>query len=421
MRYPIVFSLGILSTAVHVSPADSGRSVPVSPVQLPAATPLDVAEEQDPGLLEIARQFNPAMAFAIRDIWPVEVRYAWHEGSPLVARTEDGDGPAHEAAMVPGADLERVDWSRLPARTSDGRELRYYLDAPGDDRRDTPDGISRWRQRFRQIAQPGGDNAAPAASPYPPTQYVHAYWWNRAQGLLAIQYWFYYPFNEWVNHHEGDWEHIQIILKGASRVDADATWAPVGYHYFFHDFWTDATQVIRFAGDDPDEDHPLVYVGGQGEWFGHKGMQSGGSYPLPGRYPAAGFDVPWISPAEDTSRPQRFISAKEFRLILLPEPERLDAARSPELSWLRLRFYVGQRAVHENPIGVDGLCGRPPLQPAARTEWLGPARTLAWRGRVEPGRASREQYPWPETWNCAGAAQPGSCLTTVRPPVTRLQ
>ncbi len=32
------------------------------------------------------------------------------------------------------------------------------------------------------------------------------------QGKLALQYWFYYPFNDWNNKHESDWEMIQLVF-----------------------------------------------------------------------------------------------------------------------------------------------------------------------------------------------------------------
>jgi hypothetical protein len=409
LRHPVVFSLAVLTTAVHGSPA--GSSLAVGPAStLPAqVSPLDPAEEADPALLAIAGRFNPAMALPIREIWPVELRYAWHDGADLIARVE-GDDAAADRVAVPNRDLGRVDWSGLPARTAAGRDIRYYIDAPGDDRVDPRTGTTSWRQRFAAIAQPQGDGAAPVDSPYPPTQYVHAYWWNRAQGLLAIQYWFYYPYNEWVNHHEGDWEHVQIILQGSHRIDSQARFTSVAHHYFFHDFWTAAAQVLRFGGAAPDEDHALVYVGGHGELFGFSGAQSGGSYPLPARYPAAGFALPFISPDEDTSRPARFIAASDFRLVLLPEPSRLDARRSPELSWLRVPFYVGQRAVYNNPPGLGGLCGRPPLQPAARIEWLNPAPLALWPGQVVPVASFPAEFHWPSSWACAAGADPRTCL-----------
>ena len=373
-------------------------------------SPLSASEEADPALLQIARRFNPAMAMPIREIWPVELGYAWHDGADLMAHV-DGDDARDDRVAVRSADLQRVDWSRLPTQTDDGRAIRYYIDAPGDDGINPGTGKSHWRERFAAIAQPGGDLARPTDSPYRPTQYVHAYWWNRAKGLLALQYWFYYPYNEWVNHHEGDWEHIEIIVKGPAHIDAGARYTPVAHHYFFHDFWIAPTEVVRFAGTTPGEDHAMVHVGGQGTWFGYGGAFSGGSYPMPGRYPAAGFSTRWLSPEEDTSKAARFLAASEFQLIILPEPERLDVRRSPALSWLRLPFYVGQWRVHRNPPGMDDWVGRPPLQPAARSEWLTPAGKQLWRGEVAVERPNTGAH-WPASWKCAETVNPTSCLPT---------
>ena len=386
-------------------PARSELSSPLMAQARPS--PLDVAEENHPAARALARRFNPAMALPIREIWPVEVRYAWHDGADLIARTADGA----EQVAVPGSALSRSDWSNLPHQSVDGRPIHYYLDGPGDDRPSGPGGPSRWRQRFRQIAQPQGPDVSPTSSPYPPTQYAHLYWWNRERALLAVQYWFYYPFNEWVNHHEGDWECVQVVLAGANRLDDTRPWRPVGYQYFFHEFWIEPTRLVRLAGRAPGDDHPLVYVGGEASFFAWGGSFSGASYPLPARYRRAGFDNRWLSPDEDTSRPVRFLAPWDFQVILLPEPERLDAARFPELSWLRLPFYAGQRQVEINPPGYRTF-GRdhPPLQPAARPAWRRPPHTPPWRDAILPGAATASHAErWPRSWRCAHPEDPAAC------------
>ncbi|HEY0712045.1 MAG TPA: hypothetical protein VGF45_05190 [Polyangia bacterium] len=394
----VVLSLAIFSAALNTSVADSGT---------PSATSaLDEDEERCPTLMAIARKFNPAMALPIRDVWPVEVRYAWHDGSDLVAQAE---GDATPTTAVKSADLDRVDWSRLPHKTADGRALRYYIDAPGDDRPSDDPRRSRWRKRFAEITKATDASVSPAHSAYKPTQYVHAFWWNRKEGLLAIQYWFYYPFNEWVNHHEGDWEHIQIVLNGPSRIEPGANFVPVDYHYFFHEFQMSTKDVKRVASANPEGDHPVVYVGGRGDWFGYGGELSGGSYPQPGRYAGSAFSVSWLSPEEDTSQTERFLAASDFQLILLPEPSRLDAKKSPELSWLRLPFYAGQRSVYVNPPGFGGVSGRPPLQPAARADWGKPSRRAKWQGQPLPGVATTASLPG--GWACAVATNPRTCAT----------
>ena len=52
---------------------------------------------------------------------------------------------------------------------------------------------------------------------------------RRKPGRLALQYWFYYPFNDWNNKHETDWEFVQVVF-GADASDAlDAGPVAVGY------------------------------------------------------------------------------------------------------------------------------------------------------------------------------------------------
>jgi hypothetical protein len=387
----------VVSTAYHfplhgaaTSYAGGERDVaaPTRLVALARPEPLTAAEEAHPAALALARRFNPAMAFPIADVWPVEVRYAWHDGADLVARIEAaGRAPAQSTVAVASRDLGRTDWSGLPHQAPDGRAIRYYIDAPGDDRLDPVDGISGWRHRFRAIAQPRGPAAAPASSPYPPTQYAHVFWWNRARGLLGIQYWFYYPWNEWVNHHEADWEHITVVLAGPSSLSGHDPAGPefrvVGHQYFMHDTWMEPAEVERHGGADPREDHALVYVGGRGQLLGWGGSFSGASYPLPGRYPGAGFDPRLLAPDEEVGQPARTIAARDFQVILLPEPARLDARRRPELSWLRLPLHAGQRHVHVNPPGYQTF-GRdhPPVQPGVRGSWLEPPRSVPYADRL---------------------------------------
>ena len=53
-----------------------------------------------------------------------------------------------------------------------------------------------------------------------------------ANGLVAgyefiLQYWFYYPLNDGANKHEGDWEHIDVVIAPRSGVTALLTEADV--------------------------------------------------------------------------------------------------------------------------------------------------------------------------------------------------
>ena len=77
------------------------------------------------------------------------------------------------------------------------------------------------------------------------------------RGKIAIQYWFYYYANPWVNYHEGDWEMVQVVL------DSDETPLYAAYtHHLRHSkrWWSD----METSGD-----HPIVYVakGAHGNYF----------------------------------------------------------------------------------------------------------------------------------------------------------
>lgn len=365
-------------------------------------TPLAPDEERAPATAVLARRFNPAMAFVHEDVWPVSVDYAFAAGAPLVGRLrETADRPERTFVALTPEQLRRRDWGDLPASDADGRSIDYLVDGPGDDR--VQDGVSSWRRQFRriQLGLPEGVAAATLAAQslphdrarvrFAPTQYAHLFWWNRERGLLAIQYWFFYPYNEWINHHEGDWEHVNVILHGPGRLDGDdePRFRVAGYQFFFHRFAHEPDRVIRVAdARDSLADHVVVYVGGRSRFLAWTGIQSGGSYPLPARYPRTGGSVLHLRADDDVRGPVRFIAPREFDLVLLPEPERLDVGLHPELSWLRLSFFAGQPQVHDNPLALNGLSfGNTPRQPARQATWNAAWHPPEWpdRAEIDPG------------------------------------
>lgn len=363
------------------APAKAGRKAgvptlahtvlpPLTWRDLAAPTPLTAEEEASPAVAQLARRFNPGMALPTRDVWPVEVRYGWHDGSPLMARVVEPDGRVvREYEALSHERLANNDWGDLPTTDADGNKIHYNVDAPGDDR--VHGDVSGWRRRWRSIM--GGDAAtheSPRASDYQPTQYYHLFWFNREKGLLGIQYWFYYPYNEWINHHEGDWEHINVILRGPTRLEDRSTFRPVGYQFFFH-LWThEPQQVVRVRGADAREDHVVVYAGGRSRFLMWSGSTSGGSYPLPAVFPGAGGGLGRWRPSDDTTKPARYIRPEDFKLVMLPEPDRVDVGENPEIAWLRLSFFVGQARVYRNPLSLNGLSfGGVPQQPGRHSGW----------------------------------------------------
>jgi hypothetical protein len=92
---------------------------------------------------------------------------------------------------------------------------------------------------------------------YPPTTYAHISTQSDYPGTLALQYWFFYVYNDFNDKHEGDWEMIQLDFPAASAAAAlDTKPSEVGYSQ--HDgaeraTWGDAKLQIV------DGTHPVVY------------------------------------------------------------------------------------------------------------------------------------------------------------------
>lgn len=87
----------------------------------------------------------------------------------------------------------------------------------------------------------------------------------RDSGWIALQYWYFYHYDDWrtsfegVNDHEADWETISVFLYQ----DADGTYKPRWAVFSCHDFtgndlrrrWDDRAE-LELVGD-----HPVAYVG----------------------------------------------------------------------------------------------------------------------------------------------------------------
>lgn len=350
-------------------------------------SPLSAAEENSPAAAALARKHNPAMAFPTEDIWPTSVSYGWHDKKNLMARVVAKTGRVmREYVAVAGAALDGS-WGDLPESDGAGDRVEYYTDGPGDDR--VVGGKVAWLARWREIM------AAPrnvTAAAYPPTQYAHVFWYNQAKGLLAVQYWFYYPYNLWINRHEGDWEHINVIFKGPRTLASPAAFKPVGVQFFFHGQMYEPRRVATTGANG---NHVMVFTGGRSKLLFWEGSFSGGSYPFPAYYPGAGGHAGPLAPGDDTRDPERFIAAEDFKVVMLPEPDRVDPRRHPGLSWLRVPYYAGQNQVYGNPFVLDWLeRGGAPQQPGRKKDWNARETSPHWSGTVKPAKSLRLPAGW---------------------------
>jgi hypothetical protein len=142
----------------------------------------------------------------------------------------------------------RGPWNRTdlvkigPEATDLDNRYEYHLDYPGDPLNAGCD-YEKWARRLTMTSRP--------------TVYAHVATDPGYPGKLALQYWFFYPFNDFNNTHEGDWEMTQLVFDAADATEALAE-DPVEIGYSSHEGaeradWPDEKLEIV------DGTHPVVY------------------------------------------------------------------------------------------------------------------------------------------------------------------
>ncbi len=129
----------------------------------------------------------------------------------------------------------------------------YHLDFPGSALEPGCDYL-RWERRLVEGQTP--------------VVYAHVATDAERPGKLALQYWFFYVFNDWNNLHEGDWEMIQLVFDASTPAQA-LKQAPVEVGYSQHEgaeraAWTD-DKLERVDGT-----HPVVHpaAGSHANFYG---------------------------------------------------------------------------------------------------------------------------------------------------------
>jgi len=99
----------------------------------------------------------------------------------------------------------------------------------------------------------------------------------RQDGWIVLQYWLFYPFNDWrsgffgANDHEADWEKVFVYLSETEAGEVRPEWVAYAAHNYTGD-------NLRRRWDDPElekvGEHPVIYVG----------AGSHASYFAPGEY-----------------------------------------------------------------------------------------------------------------------------------------
>jgi len=189
----------------------------------------DLAEE-----VQLAQRYAPVVRL-------VEQREECGHGEPY--EPIDVDVLFGEPTVALRGPWNPVDLVKIGPAAADlvGR-YEYHLDFPGNPL-DPGCGYERWARRI----------TAGSAS----TVYAHVAGDSGHPGKLALQYWLFYPFNDFNNLHEGDWEMIQLLFDARNAGEALEE-EPTSVGYSSHegaeqaDWGEDKLELV-------DGTHPVVY------------------------------------------------------------------------------------------------------------------------------------------------------------------
>ena len=283
----------------------------------------------------------------------------------------------------------RGPWNRTdlvkigPKATDLGDRYEYHLDFPGDALNPGCD-YERWSRRLSAGSKP--------------TVYAHLARDPGYPGKLALQYWFFYAFNDFNNTHEGDWEMIQLVFDAADAREA-VSQEPIKVGYSAHE-------------------------GAEGaDWGDEKLDTVGGTHPVV--YPAAGSNANKFTQAlylgssaeagvgcDDTRGPHR-----ELTPVVKTISSEPAAARSA-FPWIVFEGRWGelQSAFFNGPTG-----------PNLKDQWTHPiewtktgatratrCRRVACWGRVRPTCSAPGSSAAPRASPCSCAIRRGCCSCSRR-------
>jgi hypothetical protein len=304
-------------------------------------------------LLELSRHFSPLMFRNTPYSRPVDFRKIlesnprlyvdrWNNATDLLAeeaRPEthtilfDGPSSGPEDQQLREL-LSSVCSARAGGASASDEPLTVmFWDTPGEDER-------TWKQAYTGNVEDSfrreySENTKIYAHPFVVGDSGGGY-------ELIMQYWFYYPFNDGANNHEGDWEHINVVITVRSdtpgllegeelrevltdRPLSDLIISRAEYYFHHYVMAVDYIRMGAYADSSSFEDHkqkhagtyrnenklwnevrlranhpvasthPLAFIGGDNKGSdqilampGGKNRDSHGTYPFPGIYKSVG-------------------------------------------------------------------------------------------------------------------------------------
>ena len=191
----------------------------------------------------------------------------------------------------------------------------------------------------------------------PITQYARLAVDDERPGRFAVQYWWWYVYNDWNDLHEGDWEMMQLVFEAPTPEDAVARGlSPSAVAASQHN----GAEVRSWATAPRDGDRPTVFaaVGSHaGYYSAHRWFGTNGN---------TGFGC------DDTRGPSDRVDPQ---VIVLPA----EHVAGDAFGWLDFKGYWGERQAGLN----DSETG-----PQTTDQWQRPIRWME-----ESGRPSAVQAP----------------------------
>jgi hypothetical protein len=327
---------------------------------------------------------SPASAAADDALHALAVRYA-----PVVRLSEQeapcGSGEAFEPidvdAIFGNAEVAlRGPWSGANlvkvapvaadvAADHDG----YALDFPGNGLSSSACSYEEWQRRMTAHRSP--------------TVYAHV---ATESGQLALQYWFFYVYNDFNNKHEGDWEMIQLDFDAATP-EAALRGTPTIVGYSQHqgaeraDWGSSKLELV-------DGTHPVVYPaeGSHANYFS--------SALFLGRSAAQGVGC------DDTNEPWRELMP---HVAIVPQNEEAAHAEFPWLGY-QGRWGEQRRSFYDAPTG-----------PNTKQQWTEPITwsSETWRASSFALAGGRSLGPTATAFFCdaVGGVSTGLILLAARP------
>jgi hypothetical protein len=292
---------------------------------LAAASPVDSMANPGPAARELAAKYAPVM-----NIREQEDPLCGTEGEQYQVMTVDAlfDNPDVRLMRNLGEDGERL--VKKAPTVDDIRNLgeQYYLDLPGDPLGNT----CVYAKDFDRLKREG---KAPVAV------YAHIAK-EKGRSGLALQYWFYWYFNQFNDLHESDWEGMQLTFDADTPEEA---------------LRQEPTEMILFQ-----------HGGGERAYWDDAKVEKKGSRPVV--YPAAGSHATFYQSAvypqngwngagvgcDVTSEPLRELRP---RAVVLPG----EATGRGDFAWLSFDGRWGQK---------EAAFNNGPTGPQTKEQWTTP-------------------------------------------------